>query len=52
MKDWTLKEFKASETKLIDEEELKDAKKAMGENKYEQEFEISFEAPIVGALLW
>jgi len=47
--NWTLKEFKASETKLIDEEELKDAKKAMGENKYEQEFEISFEAPIVGA---
>ena len=47
--NWTLKEFKASETKLIDAEELKDAKKAMGENKYEQEFEISFEAPIVGA---
>ena len=47
--NWTLKEFKASETKLIDEEELKDAKNAMGENKYEQEFEISFEAPIVGA---
>jgi len=47
--NWTLKEFKASETKLIDAEELKDAKNAMGENKYEQEFEISFEAPIVGA---
>ena len=47
--NWVLKEFKASETKLIDAEELKDAKKAMGENKYEQEFEISFEAPIVGA---
>ena len=47
--NWVLKEFKASETKLIDADELKDAKKAMGENKYEQEFEISFEAPIVGA---
>ena len=46
---WALKEFKASETGLIDEEELKDAKKAMGENKYEQEFEISFDSPIVGS---
>ena len=47
--NWVLKEFKASETKLIAEEELQDAKKAMGENKYEQEFEISFDAPIVGS---
>ena len=46
---WVLKEFKASQTGLIAEEELIDAKKSMGENKYEQEFEISFEAPIVGA---
>ena len=45
--NWVLKEFKASETKLIAEEELKDAKKAMGDNKYQQEFEISFDAPIV-----
>ena len=28
---------------------LKDAKKAMGDNKYQQEFEISFDAPIVGS---
>jgi len=47
--NWTLREFKASETKLIAPDELKDAKKAMGDNKYDQEFEISFEAPIVGA---
>ena len=47
--NWVLKEFKASETKLIAEEELKDAKKAMGDNKYQQEFEISFDAPIVGS---
>ena len=47
--NWVLKEFKASETGLIEEEELKDAKKAMGENKYQQEFEISFDAPIVGS---
>ena len=46
---WILKEFKASETGLIEEAELKDAKKAMGENKYEQEFEISFDSPIVGS---
>ena len=47
--NWVLKEFKASETKLIAEEELQDAKKAMGDNKYQQEFEISFDAPIVGS---
>jgi len=46
---WVLKEFKASETGLIAEAELQDAKKAMGENKYEQEFEISFDSPIVGS---
>ena len=46
---WALKEYKASQTGLIAEDELKDAKKAMGDNKYEQEFEISFDAPIVGS---
>ena len=46
---WALKEFKASETGLIPEEELKDARKAMGDNKYNQEFEISFDSPIVGS---
>ena len=46
---WTLREFKASETKLIPEEELSDARKAMGDNKYEQEFEVSFDSPIVGS---
>ena len=46
---WTLREFKASETGLIAEEELKDARKAMGENKYQQEFEVSFDSPIVGS---
>jgi|TARA_B110000908_G_scaffold169287_1_gene226110 hypothetical protein len=47
--NWVLKEFKASETKLIANDELEDAKKAMGENKYAQEFEISFDSPIVGS---
>ena len=46
---WTLREFKASETKLIAQEELDDAKQAMGDNKYEQEFEVSFDSPIVGS---
>jgi hypothetical protein len=46
---WALKEYKASQTGLIAEDELNDAKKAMGDNKYEQEFEISFDAPIVGS---
>ena len=46
---WALREFKASETGLIDEAELKDAQKAMGENKYQQEFEVSFDSPIVGS---
>ncbi len=46
---WDLREYKASQTGLIAEDELRDAKKAMGDNKYEQEFEISFDAPIVGS---
>ena len=46
---WILKEFKASETGLIPEAELKDAKKAMGESKYNQEFQISFDSPIIGS---
>ena len=46
---WTLREFKASETGLIPEAELEDARKAMGENKYQQEFEVSFDSPIIGS---
>ena len=46
---WALREFKASETGLIPEQELDDARKAMGDNKYEQEFEVSFDSPIVGS---
>lgn len=47
--DWGLSQFKASETGLIDESELADAKKAMGDAKYDQEYEISFDSPIVGS---
>ena len=41
--------FKASQTNILDPEELKEAKLTMGEDRYEQEFECSFEAAIVGA---
>lgn len=47
--NWTLKEFKASQTGLIDEAELRDAKRAMGQSQYDQEFEISFDSPVVGS---
>ena len=47
--NWALKEFKASDTGLIAQEELDDARKAMGDSKYEQEFQISFDSPIVGS---
>ena len=47
--DWWSGMFKASETNILDPEELKEAKLTMGEDRYEQEFECSFEAAIVGA---
>ncbi len=47
--NWALREFKASETGLIPQEELTDAKKAMGDSKYLQEFEVSFDSPIIGS---
>jgi hypothetical protein len=46
---WDCLQFKASETNLIDEEELKAALREMGEDKYMQEFECSFDASIEGA---
>lgn len=47
--DWWSGMFKASETDILDPEELEEAKRTMGEDRYEQEFECSFEAAIVGA---
>lgn len=41
--------LRASETNLIDADELASAKKLMGDNRYAQEFECSFEAAIEGA---
>lgn len=46
---WNLLEFKASDTKIIDQEELDAAFKAMGEAKFLQEFSCSFAAPVEGA---
>jgi len=46
---WGLLEFKASETGVVDETELRAAKNEMGESKFRQEFECSFDAPIEGS---
>lgn len=46
---WKFLEFKASETGILDVKELADAKAEMGEDKYRQEFECSFDAPVEGA---
>lgn len=47
--DWGLLEFKASQTKLIGDVELKDARKEMGEEKFNQEFECAFNAAVEGS---
>ena len=47
--DWGLLEFKASETKLVAEEELRAARLEMGDDKYNQEFECSFHAAVEGS---
>jgi hypothetical protein len=46
---WSFLEFKASETGILDNKELVDAKAEMGDDKYRQEFECSFDAPVEGA---
>ena len=46
---WQLLEFKASQTNIIDSEELEAAKREMGDDKYNQEFECSFNAAIEGS---
>jgi hypothetical protein len=47
--DWSLLEFKASETGILDPKELESARKEMGDDKYSQEFECSFSAPVTGS---
>jgi hypothetical protein len=46
---WGLLEFKASETNVVDAVELKQAKNEMGEDKYLQEFECSFNSSVEGS---
>jgi len=46
---WLAIMLKVSESKILDEEELQDAREGMTEDEYEQEFECSFEAAIKGA---
>lgn len=47
--DWGLLEFKASETGVIAPSELIAAKSEMGDDKYLQEFECSFDAAVEGS---
>lgn len=47
--EWFGKMFKASDTKIIAESELKSARDTMDENTYLQEYECSFSAGLVGA---
>jgi phage terminase large subunit len=47
--DWFALVLKASQTGLVDEEELASARKMMTEDQYAQEFECSFDAAILGA---
>ena len=46
---WKFLEFKASDTGILDPQELASAKNEMGADKYKQEFECSFDAPVEGA---
>ena len=41
--------FKASDTKILDQDELDAAKAVMSKDLYEQEFECSFQAAITGS---
>ena len=47
---WFLYKAKASETKIVDDEELKAALTVMGSQKYEQEFECAFIGNIQGSI--
>jgi len=47
--NWALLQFKASETSIVPEAELAAARKEMGDQKYFQEFECSFDSPVEGS---
>ena len=48
--EWYSKTLRASQTQIIAQEELDDALKLMTVDQYQQEFECSFEAAIIGAI--
>lgn len=48
--DWLCLTLKASETGLIAETELADARKQMTDSAYRQEYECDFFAPVIGAI--
>lgn len=48
--DWFFAEYKASETKILPDAELKSAQKSMTPDEYAQEYECSFEASVKGAI--
>lgn len=48
--EWMCLTLRASETRILDDVELRDAAKGMTEDQYAQEFECSFEAAITGAI--
>lgn len=47
---WFFQEFKASETGILSEDELKAARSQQSEDEYAQEWECSFEASVRGAI--
>lgn len=48
--DWFSLTLRASETKIISEKELQDARREMTQNKYDREYECSFSAANEGAI--
>jgi len=49
-KEWFFAEYKASDTKIIDQEELDSARRSMTKDEFDQEWECSFEASVRGAV--
>jgi len=48
-RDWWTATYKASQTKVLDDNELSAAQRVMSKDLYEQEFECSFQAAITGS---
>jgi hypothetical protein len=48
-RDWHVAMYKASETGVVDDDELDEARATMTEEEYDQEYECSFSAALLGA---